>query len=320
MRYAVSFTPKQASLKQTVIRTSLILLLLLLSAKLFSQSKHSFHKLIKQTNHFLAAYAQLSTGNDLIPKSSLGLSKGEIVRMKKSFDTETNDKNLKDSVSSTLAIEYVQRTIIGLMMHVFSHPEFPKNDIQKLIRGKDCSIIKSDDNKLFNFTLDEKTGGTYRSSLPLMHFTDIENLYSAGFEAFQSFFDTDGYDSIYTLQTGEGIKYLLKSSVRGCSNCLRNSVELIKFSDNAFTREFEFANESRDWNDGIYYDPPSKTIHVNYHLDDLSPVCSCETDSREEDNSKTEEGEETVGEKNLAKAATADLFLMERLLSWLRKL
>jgi hypothetical protein len=246
-----------------------------ISFPVIGQHRDSFIQMVNQANHYLFEYARLSATEEKIPASSITLSTKEINEIINTSGYELTKSQATDSIYSYQAMEYVQKKIMRLINDIFRHPDFSKHDIQKLVKGEDCKIIKSVDNKLFNFSLDEKTGGTYRSKLSIVHFVDFLQEDSIQREEFQSFFDADGYDSIYTLQTDVGVKYLLKNSVRGCSSCFRNSIELIGFSENKFVREFEYAQESRNFNDGIYYDRTSKTIHVKYHLDDLSSECDC---------------------------------------------
>lgn len=39
---------------------------------------------------------------------------------------------------------------------------------------------------------------------------------------------------------------------------------------------------NRDWNDGVTYNHETKTINVDYHIDDLTPHCHCEGEIQED--------------------------------------
>ena len=152
------------------------------------------------------------------------------------------------------------------------------------------SIIKSDDNKLFNFSIDEKTGGTYRSRISLMHYSEIdtknlpnekeisENIKTNPYLVFEG----NGFNEIYTVPTKEGIKYLLIGDVRGCSYCFETHVMLVKFDAGLFKCEFYYSVNSRSWETGVKYNSKTKTITVDYETDDLTPECGCLNNSEDE--------------------------------------
>lgn len=188
----------------------------------------------------------------------------------------------KDAIQNHFMITYYQRKIEEHINKIIKHPNFRQVNIKELLNSKELSIVSSEDNKLINFSFDEKTGGTYRSHISITYYADFDPKDSIQLSEFNSFFSSDGYEGIYTLNTDEGAKYVLTGFVRTCSFCFETFVRLITFKENAFKEEFMYSVNNRDWNDGVSYNPENKTILVDYHIDDLSPFCYCNGEIEED--------------------------------------
>lgn len=262
---------------------------------LFGQGgkKQAFAGLVEELNRYLAGYETLSPARSDSYHSlgSFGLGRQESRALVKEAASRQALSAGRDSVLSDFMIGYLQPKIVNRLTELTRHPDFLKHDIRKLISSEELSVVVSDDNKLFSFSFDEKTGGSYRSRISLVHYTGFIPGDSAESAAFQSFFDPDGCGSIYTLHTEEGTKYMLTGYVRGCSYCFRTFVRLIAFSDNQFREEFSYSVTNRDWNDGVQYDHETRTVKVDYHLDDLTPYCSCSGEADEDTIRDNSEGE-----------------------------
>jgi hypothetical protein len=94
-------------------------------------------------------------------------------------------------------------------------------------------------------------------------------------------FNKDGYNSIDTINTPKGIKYVLTGSVVGCTTCFGNYIDLVFYRKDDFVNEFNYNTDTRsDWSDDdgtaiIAYDVKSHHININYVTDDLTPTCNC---------------------------------------------
>ncbi|RLD57884.1 MAG: hypothetical protein DRJ01_13305 [Bacteroidetes bacterium] len=265
------------------MRTKLILILAFFPLILLGQKQPAFKKLIKEINYYLNEYEKLSPlGDEYYPILGFGLSSQEITELINEADYDATLTKNKDSIQSYHMIEFFQTKIEDRIDKIVKHPDFIKNNISSLKKGGVLSIVKSDDNKLFNFSFDSKTGGTYRSRISMMYYTELINTDTSNLTPDYSIFADDGYDAIHTIQTDEGTKYVLTGNVRGCSYCFNTFVQLIKFSENEFVEEFVYSVNNRDWNDGVRYDHETKTIYVNYHIDDLTPYCNCSGEINED--------------------------------------
>lgn len=253
-----------------------ILTLILVPVLAFGQKPSSFKKLIKETNKSLNHYEQLSSFSDQYYQiSSFGLSKKETEVLISEANNESALTKNNDSIFSQGMISYFQGKIINQINQIIRHSEFQKHDIKKLITSDELSIAVSEDKKLYNFHFDEKTGGTYRSRISITHYTDFKPGDIKEETAFEKFFSGDGYSGIYALPTDEGTKYVLTGNVIGCASCFTTFVRLIAFKNNAFKEDFLYSVTNRDWNEGVHYNPETKTIDVVYHTDDLTPFCDC---------------------------------------------
>ena len=262
----------------------ILLVLLFLPFLAFGENHSDFDKLIDETNHYLNEYSRLTPfGDNYLPISSFGLSQKEVEELVNDADYGAMLTENKDSVESYYMIFYFQEKIVERINKIVSHPNFKNVNIRDLITSGELSIIVSDDNKLFNFTLPEKTGGSYRSRISIMHYTEFEPEDRTQKAELSKFFSSDGYSNIYTLNTDEGTKYVLTGHVRGCNYCFQSFVRLISFKDNKFSEEFMYSVENRDWNDGVSYHHETKTILVDYHIDDLTTHCYCDGKVQDDD-------------------------------------
>ena len=256
----------------------LISALCMLAGPGFGQSQKSFDELVVKTNTFLTKYAELSPlgPESFIPLEKSGLPEEAITFIISEANSFEGLSTNKDSIEEGSLLLVFQDLIIDHIQKLIVHDKFASNYIEKLLSSESAlSITISNDRKLYNFSLDEKTGGTYRSRISIMHYTEAQ--------ADLSILDGDGIDEIYALETEGGTKYVLTSHVRGCSYCFETSVMLVQFQEGVFVQDFAYSLSSRSWEEGVSYDPKLKTIKVDYTTDDLTTDCDCGGQSEEND-------------------------------------
>ena len=242
-----------------------------------TQSKSSLLRLIDQTHYYLNQYEKLNPlGQDYHPIESFSLSKKETREFIAGANYDATLTPNKDSVETYYAIFYFQDKITEHLIKIIQHPQFTQVNIPKLLESNELFIAVSEDQKLYNFSFSEKTGGTYRSRISIMHYTEFEPKDSLAVQQFNSSFAGDGYSQIFTLHTSQGTKYVLTGYVRGCSYCFESFVELISFTELEVQHEFSYSVNNRNWNDGVTYLPETQTIEIDYHTDDLTPYCFCD--------------------------------------------
>lgn len=286
------------AMNKIIIYFVLLITLGLFTSVGFGQSQKSFDALISQTNTYLDWYATLSPfGSDsLFAYKNSGLPKKLVKALKN--DADEYDGYTRDSITEfNLLLEY-QGLIVENIEALIRHSKFRTNNIDSLIKSDyDLAIISSPDKKLYNFSLDEKTGGSYRSRISFMHYVDIHpdslptvlELEEGSESSVYRVFEGDGYDQIDTIETAEGTKYVLLGSVRGCGYCFETNIMVVSYYDEAFEVEFSYAVNSRSWESGVSYDAENKIITVDYDTDDLTPYCNCSYDASYSDEYSVEE-------------------------------
>ncbi len=248
----------------------------------FGQSQKSFDELITRTNEYLENYSKLSPlgSDEFIPLKDSGLPKELIKYIEQHFDEY--DGYSKDTISEFNLLLEFQGLIIENITQIIGHEKFKKNKVEELIHQDfDLSIVVSDDRKLFNFSINEKTGGTYRSRISITHYTEdntpptLKSKDDLEIINQDQVFEGDGFNAIYSIETKEGVKYVLIGDVRGCSYCFESNIMLVKFKDGAFEQDFSYSVNSRSWEEGIIYNSKTKVISVDYITDDLTTDCDC---------------------------------------------
>ena len=259
----------------------LLTFLMCLSTRSSAQLGSKVDSLIAETKVLLEFYSRLSPLDDLLAYSDLDLSTREMAYLK--ADNEEPDYLYGDSIYASDLIYYVQDRVQSRIEKITRIADLYSYDLVEIFQNYELAVVRSTDGKLYNFSLDEKTGGSYRSRVSWMHYTEENNesitlqkeaTYS---ESIFYGFENDGYDRIDTVHSGDQVNYVLKGSVQGCNACFLTYVEMVKYENGQFANEFYYSVESRSWDAELDYYPESRTIRSDYLTDDLTPDCGCET-------------------------------------------
>lgn len=271
----------------------------------FGQSQKSFDEIISKTNEYIEKYSKLSPfgSDEFIPLKKSGLPKEEIKYIKEHY--EEYDGYSKDSISEFNLLLEFQGLIVENLTRIISHKKFEENRIEVLINQSfDLSIVVSDNRKLFNFSLDEKTGGTYRSRISITYYTEdstppsLKSKDDPEIINQHGVFESDGFNGIYSIETEVGVKYVLTGYTRGCSSCFESNIMLVSLKGGIFEKDFSYSVNSRSLEEGVSYDPKLKIITVNYITDDLTTDCYCSNFADEElDNYYSDNEQEAITKK-----------------------
>ncbi len=227
----------------------------------FGQSPKPLDNLVSETNEYLEKYSKLTPpfgADEFVTLKESGLPKDEIKYIKAHYGEY--DGYSKDSISEFNLKDEFQELIVKNITHIISHNKFKDSKIDELINHNfDLSIVVSDDRKLYNFSLDEKTGGTYRSRISITHY--IEDSTSPSLKSKDEpeiinqhgVFESDGFNAIYSIETEEGTKYALTGYVRGCSYCFESNIMLVSIRSGIFEQDFSYSVNSRSWEEGVSY-------------------------------------------------------------------
>jgi len=249
-----------------IMKKILFTFLLLSSLSGFSQSR-DYKKLVSEIKILSNNYGKLNPFNDKSALKDFGLKYKDM----KGIDENAFSKD-RDSIDQYALIEFFRDKMVHKFRQIMEHKDFMKFGIPE-IEGID--MVKSADNKLYNYTFDENMGGTYRSRVSVMQYTDAKNLNdSIAYSAFMS----DGYYNITVINAKSGTKYLLEGEVVGCSTCMVKYIQLVHFENGKFVEDFNYRLLGRMSEDGILdigYNDITQTIGIRYTTDDLTPSCKC---------------------------------------------
>lgn len=220
----------------------------------FCGKAQSIEKLIAQTEEYLTVYESLGPWVEYYPITCF-----------KFTEQELKDLNIEnDSISGHDIISIYQEKILANIDKIAYHKDFPK-------KGSEL-FLASPDKKLFNFTIFENTGGSYRSNISVVYYKENATiLYKESYNKDSRFFNTDGYYSIDTIPTDSCVKYLLQGIVTVCNTCVNQYMKLLHFENGEPISDFECGLSSRFSSVQQFgYDAETKTITIEYEEDDLN--------------------------------------------------
>ena len=172
----------------------------------------SLDSLVENVKVNLSLYEDfLPFGSDFYSLHGYGITTDEINRMIEKEEISQGTDSADFYVLQWIVQERIDRTLAQIVVH----PDFKTSDVQNLL-GESMYVVVSPDHKLFNFSFDENTGGSYLSRISYMFYTDLKNIKVTPQNQIElkenpySIFYQDGYYAIDTLVTSEGVKYLLQ--------------------------------------------------------------------------------------------------------------
>ena len=214
-------------------------------------------KLIAQAEEYLTIYNGLNPRVEYYPIIDFNFTEQDL----------ENIEIENDSINGYDVISIYQKKILATIDKIAYHKDFPK-------KGSNL-FLASPDKKLFNFTIFENTGGSYKSRISVIYYKEnaailYNESYSEDSRQYQSvFFNTDGYHSMDTIQTDDRVKYLLQGRVSVCNTCVSQYIKLLHFKDGEPISDFEYELGSRLGSvEQFNYDAKTKTITIEYEQDD----------------------------------------------------
>ena len=257
------------------MRATLIIFLVFKYILVYSQTDSAFIKLTDRINLLYNTYEQMYPRfldwDSYVSLYNYNLTKQEITKIKIDYDKQLSV--YKDSITMPGLILAIQDFILQNVDSVFNNFNITNYDITNILK---IPITVSKDNKLIQISLEAKTGGTYKGNITRYFYrkNDTTFISSKNSDAFEAFC-IDGYNEIDTLNTDEGVKYLLLGSVMTCTVCLEEYIALMKYENNKFKIDFYYRIASRDWVNKIFVNDNNRTLKIEYNMEGLTSVCSC---------------------------------------------
>lgn len=180
---------------------------------------------------------------------------------------------------------------------VLAMPGLSDHDIDSLIPADQLHRARSADGRLWLFSWDERTGGTFLAQVTLAFFRDAQGI---GHPVFGRSSNDEGgdtewshggaYDAIHALgRTDSSTLYICVGSVKGCSSCCSELLSVIELTESSIHFDYP-AFDQTDANGAPFmaatweltarcgdvtrfaYDPKHKLLRYTYTSDDLTPM------------------------------------------------
>lgn len=254
----------------------------------YAQKEPTLDELISQTNTYVDWYGIPSPFETEFSIHKLQLP-AEIL-------SEMNSLNLidEDTIYTSEYRYYFQQKIFNLLKAVVTHKNVTKESLVKGLKSDEgmLVVVVSDDGKLYNFSLDECTGGSYRSRLSFMYYAGLRGLEFLDVDRFlmegelpeaYSVFGGNGYDELYAIPGEKDVKYVLTGTDRTCGTCYFNHIAMVTLRNGKFETDFSYSVETRKEPATMVYDTQKKLIQVNYLTGDLAQACVCANFENEEE-------------------------------------
>lgn len=260
-------------------RNILSIFLIIISQFSIAQTSGEIEKLITETNKYIDLFNGISRPIDRyisVNETNLPQEMLDAIKVDPNWADILSENG--DSIDDVNLQGLYEEIIIANVDEIMSYYEIDKaKEFVSQLGQINMQLTKSPDYKLLNFTFDANTGGTYRSRVSLVYFTEfIIDTVNDNLEDPYRIFESDGYSEIDTIHSINGVKYILLGDVQGCSSCWRSYISLVSFKNGNFEQNFSYSVNSRNWETSIEYDSKAKIIHVDYLTDDLTRDCNCE--------------------------------------------
>ncbi len=177
------------------------------------------------------------------------------------FSDNDNRFDLIDSIGNSITTRLL---IILNDKRIINYP------IETLLYQNEISISKSNDNKIFFFSIDEKTGGSYRTSKTIIHYRLLNGMVKAdyfGGEKSEAL-ATSTYGNVYLLDSVEQ-KYFVIGGVQTCNTCNASLAITIKLDSVSYQTDLIAQYDGRYYDLKVFeYDSIEKVFSYEYFAAD----------------------------------------------------
>jgi hypothetical protein len=189
----------------------------------------------------------------------------------------SDHENIYDIISLT------RQEITTRLLNVLNDKKILEYQIENLFTSSELTISKSDDNKIYFLSIDEKTGGSYRTSITIIHYRLRNGVFKSEYYGG----DPEGsssstYGQPYLIDSMNQ-KYFIIGSVQTCNTCNLSSAMTLKIDSNSYKVNTVFQFEGR------YYD-----LEI-FDYNEVDKVFSYEYSSSEQDDSLYGDGDIPLG-------------------------
>jgi len=164
-------------------------------------------------------------------------------------------------------IDSIGNGITTRLLKILNDKRIINYPIETLINQDEISISKSNDNKIFFFSIDEKTGGSYKTSKTIIHYRPSNGSVKAelfGRELSETF-ATSTYGEVFLLDSLSQ-KYFVIGGVRTCNTCYASLAITIKLDSSEYQTDLIAQYDGRDdYLEVFEYDSIEKVFSYEYY-------------------------------------------------------
>lgn len=222
-----------------------ILILFILNAQIFGQfnkknnqkKKDDFIQQVEKINYFLKQYDTLSP-----------------------FSDNDNRFELIDSISAE---------ITSRLLKVLNDKRVINYQIENLLVRDEIMISKSADNNIYFFSIDEKTGGTARTSKTIIHYRLANGFVKADFFDGQpsELLATSTFGQIFLLDS-LAKKYFVIGSFATCGTCIASLAITLQLDSDSISTQLIAQYDGRYYDLLVFdYDNELKEFNYEYYSD-----------------------------------------------------
>lgn len=209
-------------------------------------------------------YGQKHGKSTALKKKEIGTMIQEINGQLKYYETLSPFSELPDRFE---LIDSMGTQIVSRLLQVLNDKRIIHYPIDTLFYQNELTITKSDDQRLFFFSLDEKTGGSYRTSKTLIHYRLRDGSVKADYFRGADSEDliTSTYGQIFLLDSLNQ-KYFALGGVQTCNTCILSLAVLITLDTNTYHTDLIAKHDDR-FNDleVFAFDPLERVFSYAYN-------------------------------------------------------
>jgi hypothetical protein len=177
------------------------------------------------------------------------------------FSEDDNRFELIDSIGNEITTQ---------LLKILNDKNIINYPIESLLNQDELSISKSNDNKVFFFSIDEKTGGSYRTSKTIIHYRLSDGTVKAelfGGEASEAL-ATSTYGQVFLLDSLNQ-KYFVIGGVQTCNTCNASLAITIQLDSVTYQTNLIAQYDGRYYDLKVFeYDSIEKVFSYEYYAAD----------------------------------------------------
>lgn len=167
----------------------------------------------------------------------------QINQLLKQYDTLSP---FSDNPNQFELIDSLRQQITGTLIQALNDKQTPQTDLDKRINNDALYITHSADRKIWFFSLDEKTGGTYRPFTTIVYYILNQKMAKAELFALNDLasYAHCVFDTVYLLDVSTQT-YLALGGMNTCATCILKEALLLRIDSTQLQHELLFEFDGR---------------------------------------------------------------------------